>query len=1039
MDLYDEFGNYIGPDLDEDDEVDDHSELGDLEDEEEGQNHFDARGREGALVHVNGEEGMEVDDDHNGQENRIILHEDKKYYPEAQEVYPGVKTITLDEDAQDLQEPIIKPIKPKTFSLLTKEIPTLKYDADYLTGLSQSPTLLRHIALFGHLHHGKTSFADLLIESTHEKEWDIRYSSSTSSSSSSATLRYLDSRKDEQERQISIKSTPITLLLEDLRDKSWVINLIDTPGHSNFSDEATAAMRAVDGAVIIVDAVEGVLLQTTRLLEEAVLNEVDICLVITKVDRLILELKLPPQDAYYKLQHTIEECNRILYEAGQRLADHQVNPKAKSSPTYHIDRIPHLSPAKGNVCFASGLHQWCFSLESFASHYLQRRAATAGTTTSSEVSVQQLASRLWGDWYLHTPSNRMTKRSGGGKGLDDQYVRTFIHFILNPLYKIYSYCIGESPQMIQSLFRDLGIKMVTKEYHSDPRVLVTVACKRFFGLPRAFVTMVANHVASPCVANQRVLDLFYSGGRASSLYQSMSRCDSEGPLVAHVTKLYSNPEGNAFDALARIYSGKLSLGEAVRVLGEGYSANDDEDMGVAEVTAIALPMGRWQMEISHATAGMIVLLRGIDRVIKKTATLLSADYNYDQENNVGTFLPLIHRNRSIIKVAIEPFRPPELPKMIEGLRRLTQSYPLIQTKVEESGEHVLLGTGELYLDCALHDLRTLHSDIEIKVADPVASLQETVTDTSLMNILVETANKRNTFSLVAEPLEDAVIADIDARHVNLTQYNNKDVAAYFKSHYGYDPLTAHNLWAFGPGDQDPCLLVNNTLPMQTDAKQLGQIRESVIQGFKWGSREGPLCDEPMRGVKVRLLDVSLSNEAIHRGGGQVIPAIRRGVYSSFLLASPRLLEPVYLAEITAPADCVQAVYPVLSRRRGHIVKDAPKPGAPFYTIQAYLPAMDSFGFETDLRSYTLGQVFCQTVFDHWAVVPGDPLDRSVVLHPLEPSPPLALARDFMVKTRRRKGLAEDVVVQKYLDDSMLLRLAKYEEEHGGSAGQLVMH
>lgn len=121
------------------------------------------------------------------------------------------------------------------------------------------------------------------------------------------------------------------------------------------------------------------------------------------------------------------------------------------------------------------------------------------------------------------------------------------------------------------------------------------------------------------------------------------------------------------------------------------------------------------------------------------------------------------------------------------------------------------------------------------------------------------------------------------------------------------------------------------------------------------------------------------------------------------MAQPRLMEPIYLVQMQSPADCVQAIYPVLARRRGHVFQDGPKPGAPFFTIKAYLPVMDSFGFETDLRSYTQGQIFCQQVFDHWAVVPGDPLDKDVILHPLEPSPPLALARDFMIKTRRRKG------------------------------------
>ena len=94
--------------------------------------------------------------------------------------------------------------------------------------------------------------------------------------------------------------------------------------------------------------------------------------------------------------------------------------------------------------------------------------------------------------------------------------------------------------------------------------------------------------------------------------------------------------------------------------------------------------------------------------------------------------------------------------------------------------------------------------------------------------------------------------------------------------------------------------------------------------------------------------------------------------------------------------------------------------------QAYLPAIDSFGFETDLRTHTQGQAFCLSVFDHWQIVPGDPLDKSIVLKPLEPQPAPHLAREFMVKTRRRKGLNDDVSVSKFFDDPMLLELAKQD-------------
>ena len=142
------------------------------------------------------------------------------------------------------------------------------------------------------------------------------------------------------------------------------------------------------------------------------------------------------------------------------------------------------------------------------------------------------------------------------------------------------------------------------------------------------------------------------------------------------------------------------------------------------------------------------------------------------------------------------------------------------------------------------------------------------------------------------------------------------------------------------------------------------------------------------------------------------------------MSTPKMMEPVYSVEIQTPLDCVQAVYNVLDRRRGHVTSDVPKPGSPMYTIQAFVPAMDSFGLETDIRSHTQGQAFPLSSFHHWSIVPGDPLDKNIILRPLEPSPPMYLAREFMVKTRKRKGLSDDVSITKFFDDPMLLELAK---------------
>ncbi|KAJ1676071.1 translation elongation factor 2, partial [Spiromyces aspiralis] len=156
------------------------------------------------------------------------------------------------------------------------------------------------------------------------------------------------------------------------------------------------------------------------------------------------------------------------------------------------------------------------------------------------------------------------------------------------------------------------------------------------------------------------------------------------------------------------------------------------------------------------------------------------------------------------------------------------------------------------------------------------------------------------------------------------------------------------------------------------------IKDSCVAAFQWAAKEGPAAEEPLRGCRFNILDVALHADAIHRGGGQIIPTCRRVVYASVLTATPGLQEPVFLADIQCPESAMGGIYGVLNRRRGHVFSEEQRPGTPLYNIKAYLPVAESFGFAADLRSNTGGQAFPQCVFDHWQLMNGTPLEPGKV-------------------------------------------------------------
>jgi len=974
--MYDEFGNYVGPEL---------SDGSGSEGEEEDSGAASEGDAEMEAAEAAADRRMGLADEDAGPSGmQVVLHEDKKYYPSADEVYgEGTETLLMDEDAQPIEEPIVKPVKEVKFHVHYAEPPETHVSPDFLAGLMSNPELIRNVTVAGHLHHGKTTLMDMFVEQTHRVEGDPE-----------KPLRFTDYRLDELDRGISIKAVPMSLVMQGGSGKSYLCNLFDTPGHLNFSDETCCALRASDGVLLCVDAVEGVMLKTQRAVKAAVANGLAICLMLTKVDRIILELKLPPADAYHKLKHTIDEVNGCIAACPGGAA------------------YPPLDPGAGNVAFGSCQSGWSFTLPSFAELYADVHGL--------QIPARPFAKRLWGNHY-YDEGSRTFARQPAASGAP----RSFLSFVLEPLYKIYSTVLGEDEAAVKGLLEEFGVYLKTATYKLDVKPLLKAVCVGVFGPATGVVDMLAAHVPSSRAGTKAKVERFYSGPHNSTLVDHMKACNPKGPLVVNVVKLFPKEDCTGFHAFGRIISGTVRPGEKVRVLGEAYTPDDEEDSALATVGSVWISQARYRVPITLAKAGNWVLLEGIDATVTKTATVVPEV----TEEDVHIFAPIAFDTASVMKIAIEPINPQDLPKMVEGLRKINKSYPLAVTKVEESGEHTVLGTGELYLDSIMKDLREVYGEVEVKVADPVVSFCETVVETSSLKCFAETPNRKNKLTMIAEPLDKGLGEEIETGALRL-DWPKKQVASHLQGKYDWDLLAARSIWAFGPTATGPNALLDDCLPGEVDKGLLNSIKSSVVQGFQWGAREGPLCDEPMRNVKMRLLDATIAEQPIHRSGGQVIPTARRVAYSAFLTAAPRLMEPVYFVEIQTPADCMSSIYNVLSRRRGHVTADVPKPGTPIYLVQAFIPVIESFGFETDLRYHTQGQAFCVACFDHWSIVPGDPLDKSIQLRPLEPAPIDELAREFMVKTRRRKGMSEDVSISRFFDDPMLLELAKAEAELG---------
>jgi len=285
---------------------------------------------------------------------------------------------------------------------------------------------------------------------------------------------------------------------------------------------------------------------------------------------------------------------------------------------------------------------------------------------------------------------------------------------------------------------------------------------------------------------------------------------------------------------------------------------------------------------------------------------------------------------------------------------------------------VVVGAGELHLEICLKDLQEdFMKGAPINISPPVVSFRETVEGDSSLTCLSKSANKHNRIFAEAHPLPEGMAEAIDEGKV-ATIKDVKEKARYLNENFDLPVDEGRKIWAFGPEGTGPNIIVDSTAAVQ----YLHEIKESVVAGFQWATKAGPLAEEPMRAVKFNILDVSLHADSIHRGMGQIMPTARKVCFASLLSAEPNFLEPVFVADISVPFDASGGIHGVLAGRRGHVFAEEPKMGTPMTQLKAYLPVAESFGFTKDLRSATGGKAFPQCAFSHWALYTGgSPLDE----------------------------------------------------------------
>ena len=715
---------------------------------------------------------------------------------------------------------------------------------------------IRNLCIAAHIDHGKTTLSDNLIAGAGMMSSDL-----------AGAARVLDFDEQESARGITINAASASMV-HGVDGTDFLINLIDTPGHVDFGGDVTRAMRAVDGCFILACAVEGPMPQTETVVRQALKEKVKPVLFINKVDRLINELQVTPEDMLKRFEETITKVNRLI----------------KQFAPEEFKKSWQVSVMDGTVAFGSAYHNWGITIP-----------------------------------YMKKSGVSMTD--------------------------IFRFCNEEKQ-------KELAEKAPVHE------VLLDMAVTKLPG---------------PVEAQPYRIPNIWTGDLDSTIGKAMVSCDPEAELAMMITKIWMDPHAGEV-AVGRIYSGAISQGESVYAIGASKAER---------VQQVSMMVGGDRITVPKVVAGNIAALTGIRSA--------AAGVTLSRDKDFTPFEAIRHYSDPVVTVAVEPKSMKDLPKFIDALRSLAKSDASLKvTTNQETGEALLAGMGELHLEITVYRIEE-EQNIKVSVSPPIVVYREGLQGSNRGRPFEgKSPNRHNRFFFEVEPLTPEVVAALRAgefKEGTVRPNDGKEVGNKFGT-LGMDKDLMRKIYAINGTN----VLVNDTKGIQG----LHETRELIIEAFNEVCVKGPIADEPVQGMFVRLTDAKLHEDAIHRGPAQTIPAVRNGLKGAMMRAKTIILEPMQKAFVSVPNDWLGQVTREVTNRRG-IIEDMPSEGE-VTTVIGVLPIAETFGFYNDIRAAPQGRAVWNTEHLGFEMLPPQLFDKVVA------------------QIRTRKGLKPEPNSESYYSD-----------------------